>query len=189
MEWQSEGRRGRHLGRVTGLGPARPPCGLLATCWACPSGLQTPATKPWGRRGVQGAKAPGTASALSHPRGVPAAELRGQAPGILRAVQQELLGGAGSAQAGRRQPPGAELPGEGGTPGSGGLHGGICGLREPTPPPACLLLPSLFLFQNANLAPCGADPDASWGARGTRRGDPKSLAGAGSTNLAPQTSF
>uniref|UniRef100_A0A2K5QJY0 Actin-binding LIM protein 2 n=1 Tax=Cebus imitator TaxID=2715852 RepID=A0A2K5QJY0_CEBIM len=26
--------------------------------------------------------------------------------------------------------------------------------------------------RNANLAPCGADPDASWGMRGTRSGDP-----------------
>ncbi|XP_072868645.1 actin-binding LIM protein 2 isoform X12 [Chlorocebus sabaeus] len=29
--------------------------------------------------------------------------------------------------------------------------------------------------RNANLAPCGADPDASWGMRGTRSGDPVGL--------------
>uniref|UniRef100_A0A452RFR1 Actin binding LIM protein family member 2 n=1 Tax=Ursus americanus TaxID=9643 RepID=A0A452RFR1_URSAM len=44
--------------------------------------------------------------------------------------------------------------------------------------------------RNANLAPCGADPDASWGTRGTRRGDPcGSLAGAGVTYTFPQVSF
>uniref|UniRef100_A0A8C0RBG4 Actin binding LIM protein family member 2 n=1 Tax=Canis lupus familiaris TaxID=9615 RepID=A0A8C0RBG4_CANLF len=44
--------------------------------------------------------------------------------------------------------------------------------------------------RNANLAPCGADPDASWGTRGTRRGDPcGSLAGAGVTYTFPQASF
>lgn len=42
-------------------------------------------------------------------------------------------------------------------------------------PAACLLPPSLSLFQNANLAPCGADPDASWGTRGTRSRDPCGL--------------
>lgn len=46
------------------------------------------------------------------------------------------------------------------------------------PPTACPMQPascrslSLSLFQNANLAPCGADPDASWGTRGTHNGDP-----------------
>uniref|UniRef100_A0A8C6I4Z0 Actin-binding LIM protein 2 n=1 Tax=Mus spicilegus TaxID=10103 RepID=A0A8C6I4Z0_MUSSI len=28
-------------------------------------------------------------------------------------------------------------------------------------------------LRNANLAPCGADPDASWGTRGTHNGDPR----------------
>lgn len=37
-------------------------------------------------------------------------------------------------------------------------------------PASCRPL-SLSLFQNANLAPCGADPDASWGTRGTHNGD------------------
>lgn len=61
---------------------------------------------------------------------------------------------------------------------------------RPPGPATCLLPPSLFLFQNANLAPCGADPDASWGTRGTRRGDPcGSLAGAGVTYTFPQASF
>lgn len=42
-------------------------------------------------------------------------------------------------------------------------------------PATCPLPPSLFLFQNANLAPCGADLDASWGTRGTGSGDPVGL--------------
>lgn len=57
-------------------------------------------------------------------------------------------------------------------------------------PAACLLPPSLFLFQNANLASCGADPDASWGTRGTRSGDPHGLwLGPGVTNTFSQVSF
>lgn len=49
---------------------------------------------------------------------------------------------------------------------------------SPSPPTARPLQPascrplSLSLFQNANVAPCGADPDASWGTRGTHNGDP-----------------
>lgn len=35
---------------------------------------------------------------------------------------------------------------------------------RPMQPASCRSL-SLSLFQNANLAPCGADPDASWGTR------------------------
>ncbi|XP_053422057.1 actin-binding LIM protein 2 isoform X1 [Nycticebus coucang] len=43
---------------------------------------------------------------------------------------------------------------------------------------------------NANLAPCGTDPDASWGMRGTQSGDPHgSLAWAGVANKCPQVSF
>lgn len=52
--------------------------------------------------------------------------------------------------------------------------------RRASPGPLPALQPSLaalslFLFQNANVAPCGADPDASWGMRGTRSGDPEGL--------------
>lgn len=55
----------------------------------------------------------------------------------------------------------AEAPGTLGSPPPG------LGSTKARPPTraACLLPPSLFLFQNANLAPCGADPDASWGTR------------------------
>uniref|UniRef100_A0A671E9S2 Actin binding LIM protein family member 2 n=1 Tax=Rhinolophus ferrumequinum TaxID=59479 RepID=A0A671E9S2_RHIFE len=44
--------------------------------------------------------------------------------------------------------------------------------------------------RNANLASCGADPDASWGTRGTRSGDPCGLwLGPGVTDTFPQVSF
>lgn len=42
---------------------------------------------------------------------------------------------------------------------------------RPIQPASCRSL-SLSLFQNANLAPCGSDPDASWGTRGTHNWGP-----------------
>ena len=166
----------RHLGSVLGT-------------------LRTPATCAPGNSASGGSRA--VALVSEPPSGSrPAAGRGARRPGAVITAGSSWLDRQGQLRPGRRREVCEQTHprGKPAAPTSVGGHTalpepGLSGHRELTllpgqaartpgdslPPATCPLPPSLFLFQNANLAPCGADLDASWGMRGTGSGDPVGL--------------
>lgn len=145
-----------------------------------PGAVQTPATEHVGTAGAQGpgGRPPHMLESRTWP-GAHWGPYRLKSPGTrLRGAIFSWSGGAawtgrvsGGLGGGEHAPSRASVSRRGGPTPRPRLRGPGRDCLRPQPA-SCR---PLFLLQNANLAPCGADPDASWGTRGTRSRDPWGL--------------